>query len=235
MKPVLCLQHVAAEGPGTIKEAVESRGGTLRLVRIFEREPVPRSLSEVGGLVVMGGPMGVYEARQYPHLDDELRLIGLGLEAQIPILGVCLGSQLLAAAAGARVSPSGGKEIGWYEVRLRPEAQGDLLFRGLDPAFTGFHWHGDIFTLPPGAVPLAQSQKTELQAFRVGSQAYGLLFHLEVTRPQVVEMVGLFGDELAQARIDPQTLLSGLDGKLEALRPIGTTVFGRWADRVLLR
>lgn len=149
MREVLVLQHVACEGPSAIGDALQRRGVPLRIVHAYAGEPIPATLAAEGALVVMGGPMGVYDADRYPHLRDELRLIEDALRRGRPVLGVCLGSQLLATALGARVYPSGGKEIGWYRVDLTDAATSDGLFHGVPRCFTALHWHGDVSTCRP--------------------------------------------------------------------------------------
>ena len=175
--------------------------------------------------------MGVYEDDVYRHLSDEIRLIRSALQANVPVLGVCLGSQLLAAALGARVSP-GTREIGWFPVELSAEASRDPLWAGIPSPFTPFHWHGDAFDLPEGCVGLARSAHTACQAFVYRELAYGLLFHLEVTEPMVHAMTAAFPDELASAGVDRAKLLDRAPRELPALRQVAETVFGRWADRV---
>jgi GMP synthase (glutamine-hydrolysing) len=229
MSGVLALQHAAPEGPAAIGEALRRRGIGLNVVRIDQGAAVPGSMGNAAGLVVMGGPMSVYEADRSSHLPAELRLIQSALDAGRPILGVCLGSQLLAAALGAKVVPSGRKEIGWHEVRLGDAAKQDALWHGIADRFMGFHWHGDIFDLPQGATPLASSPLTELQAFRSGGNAYGLLFHLEVGEPQIRDFVKTFADELSAARIPAAPILDGMAAHLKPLQRIGTRIFDRWA------
>jgi GMP synthase (glutamine-hydrolysing) len=227
---VLVLQHAACEGPGAIGDALRRRGLSLRTVRAYAGEPVPATLATSRALLVMGGPIGVYETDRHPHLRDELRLIEDTLRRDSPVLGVCLGSQLLAAALGARVYPSGGKEIGWYRVDLSDGAASDALFRDLPRSFTALHWHGDIFDLPQGAVRLAASEMTERQAFRYGAHAYGLLFHLEVGRPQLEEWIAVFADEMAAARVSADSIVgAAAAAHLEAARAIGARVFDRFA------
>lgn len=232
MREALVLQHVACEGPGAIGDALQRCGLRLRIVHAYAGEPVPPTLAAESALVVMGGPMGVYEADRYPHLADERRLIEDALRRGRPVLGVCLGSQLLAAALGARVYPSGGKEIGWYRVDLTDATTSDGLFRGVPRSFTALHWHGDIFDLPSGAVRLASSAMTERQAFRHGDNAYGLLFHIEAAHPQLEEMVAAFADELAAAHASADDILGQASAHLEALDAIGALVFDRFAERV---
>jgi GMP synthase (glutamine-hydrolysing) len=226
---VLVLQHAPPEGPAAIGAALRRRGVGWKIVRIDQGGAVPESMGEAAGLVVMGGPMSVYEADRYPHIPAELRLIESALDAERPILGVCLGSQMLAAALGAEVVPSGRKEIGWHEVRLLDSAKKDALWHGVEERFMGFHWHGDIFALPKGATPLASSPMTELQAFRFGKNAYGLLFHLEVGEPEIGEFVKTFSDELAAAKIAAPPILDGMAPHLKPLGRIGAHVFDGWA------
>jgi GMP synthase (glutamine-hydrolysing) len=230
---VLVLQHIACEGPAAIGEALHRRGLTLRIVRADAGEPVPATLATYSALIVMGGPMGVYEADRYPHLRDELRVIEEALRRDRPVLGVCLGSQLLAAALGARVHPSGGKEIGWFPVELSEAAASDTLFGDAPRRFTALHWHGDVFDLPEGAVPLASSAATERQAFRYGDRAFGILFHLELARPQLEEWVVAFADEMAAANVSADDILgSRVLAHLERARAIGARIFDRFAEHV---
>lgn len=229
MAEVLVLQHVAPETAGRIGDAVAAAGHSLRVVRSFAGEPVPKALEAVAGLVVMGGPMGVYERDRFPYLHDELRLIEQALRSERPLLGVCLGSQLLAHALGADVRPGAAKEIGWHEVTLYEAAATDLMLSPAPRAFTGFHWHGDVFDLPTGAVGLARSAQTPWQAFRYGGSAWGLLFHMEVTEPMVAAMVEAFPDEVAEAGLRGQEILAHAPSHLRTLERIATHAFAGWA------
>jgi GMP synthase (glutamine-hydrolysing) len=229
---VLVLQHVAAETPGLAAHALESRKLALRVIRSFEGEAVPRELGDAAALVVMGGPMGVYEVDRYPYLADEMRLIERALAAGAPVLGICLGSQLLASVLGSRVFKGKQKEIGWHPVTLTSDAFVDPLFKGLESSFVTLHWHGDIFDLPSSATSLASSALTRHQAFRYGSSAYGLLFHMEPTRAIVEAMVRSFPEELAEVGTTPKAVLDGADEHLPALSDRGGRVFGAFADLV---
>jgi GMP synthase (glutamine-hydrolysing) len=199
---------------------------------VHEGDAVPTSIGEHTGLVVMGGPMSVYEDDRYPHLHSERKLIESALEKRVPTLGVCLGSQLLASALGATVQPGRQKEIGWYPVSLEPGAKDDALFGAAPRSFIPLHWHGDVFDLPSGAVGLARSALTRCQAFSFGGFAYGLLFHLEVTSEQLSDMTTTFGDELAAAGVAPRELLSGWSAHGTMLEAVGEMVFGLWMDLV---
>jgi putative intracellular protease/amidase len=124
---VVVLQHVDCETIGSIQDVLAAKQTAVRVVRLFKGEPVPRDLGAAGGLIVMGGPMGVYDHDRFPFLTDEMRLIEATARADKPVPGICLGSQLLAAALGATVKPSGRQEIGWREVTLAPAAKSDEL------------------------------------------------------------------------------------------------------------
>ncbi len=232
MAKIWVLQHHPIENLGTIAAALEGAALAWQYVRTHEGDPVPRNMKGAGGLIVMGGPMGVYECDRHPFLKDELALIEAALKENKPVLGVCLGSQLIAAALGAAVTKGRAKEIGWRPVRLLAEARQDRLLRGLPTPFTGFHWHSDVFELPRGAVPLAASEMTPLQGFRYGERAHGLLFHLEVTEAQVRAMVRELGNELREANADGAEILAAAPQHLEQLSTLADIVFGRWAAQV---
>lgn len=231
MKNVLILQHVGCEGPGILAGSLAAFDFNIRTVRGDLGESIPRALNDTAALVVMGGPMSVYEQTRYPFLVDEIRLVESAVRAQIPILGVCLGSQILATALGAGVRKGSRKEIGWYPVYLDQTAPADLLFGEAPRQFDGFHWHGDVFDLPEGAVRLAYSDWTECQAFRHKS-AYGILFHMEVTKDSIAGMADAFPEELAQAGISKSSLVSQADTLLPPLQSIGSKAFTQWATAI---
>lgn len=232
MKPkkVWVLQHTPPETLGTIVDALEAQGAAHEYIRPFLGERVPVDMAEAAGLIVMGGPMGVHDVEQNPFLRDEMRLIENALKRERPVLGVCLGSQMLASVLGARVTPGRKKEIGWFPVRLSEQGRQDPLWAGLDGAFVAYLWHGDVFDLPKGAVHLASSELTEHQAFRHGSSAYGLLFHLEVTENMIREMIRHFSDELARENLDGGWIMQKWETHAEPLEKIGRVVFSRWAE-----
>ena len=229
---IVVLQHTACETLGTIADALSVAGLSPRYVRTHRGEPVPQEIGAAAGLIVMGGPMGVYEQEAHPFLLDEMHLIEHVLREQKPLLGVCLGSQLLAAALGAPVTKGAEKEIGWHPIALTEGARRDPLWAGVQPSFIGYHWHGDVFELPRGAIGLAASARTPHQAFRYGERAYGFLFHMEVTAAIITEMVASFAGELEQAGLDGRDILDAMPHHLPHLQHIGGSVFARWAGRM---
>ena len=225
---VLILQHAACEHAGNIAAALRRANRRSAIIELFAGQSVPDGIDSYTGLIVMGGPMSVYEAEEFPFIRDELGLITQALQRNKPILGVCLGSQMLAAALGAKVYPGVKKEIGWYEVSRLPGAGGDALFDALPDSFMAMHWHGDIFNLPAGAVPLLRSDLTPVQAFRFGSNAYGLLCHLELTYPQIDRMAQEFDVELEQAGIAGHDILRQWPAFGASLERLGGELFSRW-------
>ncbi len=225
---ILILQHAASEHAGNIAAALQRANRASVTVEVFAGQSVPDDLGDFAGLIVMGGPMSVYEHTQYGFIPDELQLITRAIEHGKPILGVCLGSQLLAAALGAKVFSGPRKEIGWHEVSKLPGARADKLFDALPDSFMAMHWHGDIFDLPGGAVPLLRSDLTALQAFRYGENAYGLLCHLELTYPQIDRMIQEFRTELDQAGISGQEIVNQWPRYGASLERLAGEVFSRW-------
>jgi GMP synthase-like glutamine amidotransferase len=179
--PWLLVQHVAYEGPGAIAGAIADTGADLTVLRMDRDDalPSPAAMTDVAGLVVMGGPMSVHD--DLPWLADERALLRAAVEAGRPVLGVCLGAQQLAAALGASVLEGPAPEWGVGEVHLTAEADRDPVFGPAPTPLPCMHWHGDTFDLPDGAVRLAGNAAYENQAFRFGPRAYGLQFHVEVT------------------------------------------------------
>jgi GMP synthase-like glutamine amidotransferase len=176
------LQHVPFEGPGLIATVARERGMDLAVVRLDRGEGLP-AVTELSGLVAMGGPMGVRDGAEHAWLAGERALLAMAVARGLPVLGVCLGSQQLAVALGAEVRRGPEPEIGLGAVELTPEGRADPV---LGPAADGaadlpvVHWHGDTFDVPPGAAWLASSDRYPNQAFRAGRRAYGLQFHVEV-------------------------------------------------------
>jgi GMP synthase (glutamine-hydrolysing) len=232
MAKIWVLQHHPAENLGAIAEALEEAALAWQYVRVFDGHPIPEAMKGAGGLIVMGGPQTVYQLDRYPYLRDEMRLIESALKEHKPILGVCLGSQLLAATLGAQVRRGERREIGWYPVRLTDSARDDRLLRGLPGEFVAAHWHSDVFDLPAGATKLASSEATEVQAYRYRDNAWGLLFHAEMTADILRKLVDEFGEGLSRVGIDGEAMVARAPEYLTALETIGSTIFSRWAGPI---
>jgi GMP synthase (glutamine-hydrolysing) len=175
----LVFQHVAAEPAGTLDALLRRRGNRLRFVN-FDRDPGAQpEVERYDGLIVLGGAMNVEEQTERPHLRTELRCIETALKRELPVLGICLGAQLLAHALGAPVHRHTRAEIGWYRVDSTEAGRCDPVFAPLGAGAPVFQWHSRSYGLPQGAVQLARSRDCEQQAFRFGERAYGLQFHLE--------------------------------------------------------
>lgn len=185
-RPWLVVQHVPHEGPGLIAPVAAAAGIAMRTLQPFAADevPSPDAVDDLGGLVVLGGPMGAYDDADHPHLADERRLIAAALERGRPVLGVCLGAQLMAAALGADVGPgAAGQEVGLGVVALTSAGRADPVLGPVGRNLPVLHWHGDTYQLPGGSVRLAGSVRYPEQAFRLGDRAYGLQFHVEVDEP----------------------------------------------------
>jgi GMP synthase (glutamine-hydrolysing) len=186
MKPVFILRNVSHETAGSLESYLAEVGMEVRCLDLFRETPRHLPLQEAAALVGMGGPMSVHDVDQNLFLAAEVNWIRQAVEQRLPTLGICLGSQLLAHAMGAKVYPNRVKEIGWYPLEILPAAADDPLFADCDSTETVFQWHGDTFDLPPGAVLLAQTAMCKHQAYRVGPCAWGLQFHVEMT-PDMVD------------------------------------------------
>jgi GMP synthase (glutamine-hydrolysing) len=171
----VCLQHVSFEGPGAFATALTNRGVGLDQY-LVPQDGLPKDAGDL--LIVMGGPMSVNDSD--PWIAEETAFIRSALLAGTPVIGVCLGSQFMAKALGAGVRPGKALEIGKTRIHLSAEGKIDPVFGHFPEALSVFEWHGEVFDLPADCVPLADSEMAPLQAFRFGSRAYGLLFHLEI-------------------------------------------------------
>lgn len=189
------LQHVPFEGPAGIAEWANARGHALRVSHLYAGDRLPHSAA-FDRLVVMGGPMGVADEQDYPWLGPEKRCIADAIAAGRSVVGVCLGAQLIAAALGAQVYRATHKEIGWFPVTLTEAGRRHPLCASLPAEQTVFHWHGDTFELPAGAVQLYRSEACAQQSFVIAERVLGLQFHLESTPESVAAICAHCADEV---------------------------------------
>jgi GMP synthase (glutamine-hydrolysing) len=203
---ILIIKHIADEGPGTIEDFFRNASWPLKIVNVFENDALPDGMEGIGAVISLGGPMNVYEEEKYPFLKSEDVFLKKAVKKEVPVLGVCLGAQILAKACGAKVVKSPMKEVGWYQIGLTDEGRADPLFEGVPSVLDVFQWHEDMFEIPPGGVWLASSRQCHHQAFRFGRNAYGLQFHIEVTPDMLESWLSKFSREYC-AGVDPKDML----------------------------
>jgi len=229
MKQLLVLRHVPHETLGILDPLLAAASITFQDVDFSQQPTAHPSLENHCGLVLMGGPMNVDETKKYPHLSFEVAVIAEAIQREIPVLGICLGAQLIAKALGARVYPNKVKEIGWYDLTPTKHADDDPLFIHLGKKEKVFQWHGDTFDIPRNAVHLASSPQCPNQAFRFGKNVYALQFHLEVDAAMIARWLDVpqNQDELAGlvGKIDPQKIQADTRVYSERLRELSEEIF----------
>ncbi|NLE60863.1 MAG: type 1 glutamine amidotransferase [Planctomycetes bacterium] len=230
MARIAVLQHFFCENAGVFEPALQRLGHSIVNIELFNGIPVPGK-RDFDAWIVMGGPMNVDETDRYAFLGPERALLADLIAEDRPVLGICLGSQLVARAAGAEVYPKRPKEIGLFAISLLPAAATDPLLCLFDDPQEVFQWHGDTFDLPAGAVHLARSPRFENQAFRLGRRVYALQFHLESTAKMIDELREACSKELVE--LPPgegfEQHRPKLQKALAAQNRLATAVIERWA------
>ena len=228
-KSVLFIQHGDSDRPGLFADALEREGVDVRIARPDKGEILPGNARGFDGLALGGGAQSACQTEKFPYLKTELALVRDAVHRDMPVLGLCLGGQLIAAALGAAVRRAPQREIGFFPVALMPAAGQDPIWRDVPATFATAHWHGDIFDIPDGGTLLASSALTPNQLFRYGRKVYGLQFHLEMTEEIFEEMLAGSDEELLRAGADPALLRDEAKRILPGLRETAETVFRRWA------
>ena len=235
MRKILVFQHVATEPLGHLDPLLRQSGVRIRYVN-FGREPhAEPDVRRYDGLVVLGGPMNVDQAHELPHLRTEMAAIREVVQAGKPMLGICLGAQLLAEAMGGKVTPNHVPEIGWYRLHTLAGAHQDRLFRHFEhKAHYVFQWHAYTFAPPPGAVPLAWTRNCRNQAYRLGDAAWGLQFHLEADAALIRRWTG---SETGRAEIEANwgprriaQIRAATAQHIPAAQPLSDRVFREFVD-----
>ena len=192
-----CLMHVPFEGPAVIADWISEKGHALHITRVYNGDALPE-ISRVDLLIIMGGPMDVYDFHVHPWMEDEIEWARAYIESGKPVLGICLGAQIIATALGEEVYPGPNKEIGWHILRFLPSLGDFEICKDLPGTRKVFHWHGDTFNIPEGATRIAESQTFPNQGFIYGKQVVALQFHLEATPESVKELVHNCRDQLVE-------------------------------------
>jgi len=207
------LQHVPFEDIAHIKNWADRRSITVSRTALYSGDQFP-FIDDFDILVVMGGPMNIYEHQKFPWLTPEKIFIEKAISAYKPVLGICLGAQLIADVAGAKIYPNQYKEIGFFDIKRMTQDGNSDLFNSILETFCAFHWHGETFDLPAGAIHLAQSQTCKNQAFQLGDRVLGMQFHLESTPDSIDKLIQNCSNELADAPyIQPSEKMRSLTAK----------------------
>lgn len=226
---VLAIVHQRDAGPGVFAEAIADVGGQLDEWTLAERPEPPADPLGYDAVLILGGAMNVDERERHGWIAAEEALLRELLAREVPLLGLCLGGQLLAAAAGAQPHRASHPEIGWHRVDVTAEGTDDPLLGPLAPSFEAFHWHSYEFPLPPGAVSLARSEVC-LQACRLGERAWALQFHPEVSAADARHWIEDYRADPDAVRIgiDPAALGPETDQKIDAFNQLGRELCNRW-------
>lgn len=230
MKPLLIVQNDPLEGAARFSTQISDRGIEQRTVLGFDTDYTELSSDDYAGLVVLGGAQGAYETDAYPYLLDEVGLCQDFLCASKPIIGLCLGAQLLACALDGKVEPGAQREVGWYELHLSDAAANDFLLEGHPKTLMSYHFHGDCIREAPGATVLASSALTPIQLFRYGENAYGLQYHAEVDAPSLELMCRNNHDYLDAVGASVESILAKSEIHLPDFERYSRAMLERWLD-----
>lgn len=230
---VLAIVQQRDAGPGVFAEAIAARGDELDEWVLPEGDQPPADPLGYDAVFTLGGAMNVDQEGDHPWLGGEKELLVRLLEGEVPLLGLCLGAQLVAEAAGATPGRAAQPEIGWHRVEITPEGAANPLLAPLAPGFEAFQWHSYQFPLPPGAVALARSEVC-LQACRIGERAWAIQFHPEVSRTDALSWIDDYRSDANAIRIgiDPDALRAETETKIEAFNHLGRSLCTRWLGLV---
>ncbi|WP_456465985.1 type 1 glutamine amidotransferase [Persephonella sp.] len=225
------IQHVHFETPANIFRWAEERGHGIKGTKLFLNEKLP-DMNEFDLLVIMGGPMGVYDEDKFPWLVEEKKFIEKAVKDGKKILGICLGAQLVADVLGAKVYKNRYKEIGWFPVYKTKDAENSEVFKDFPESFTAFHWHGDTFDIPEGALHTVRSEACENQAFEYEGRIIGLQFHLETNKESAQALIQNSVEELMEKGdyIQPPEEMLSKDQNFKEIEKLLTQMLDRFAS-----
>ena len=230
VKKVLFIQHGDVDKPGLLASALSAEGGELEIWHPYLGEKIPTDLERFDALALGGGGQSAYQVAEFPYLEEECELVRKAILADKPVLGLCLGAQLIAKALGAEVYRAEQRELGFFPVSMSASAASDRLLAAWPSPFCPAHWHGDVFDLPRGAECMASSALTPNQAFRYGRATYAFQFHLEMTPVLFEELVDDAAGDLIPLGVDLVTLKKEASRVLPALRDTAVEFFKSWAS-----
>ena len=233
MRPLAIFRHIACEGPGYLAEVLERHAIPWRLLKVDEGEAIPDTLDDYSGLVFMGGPMSVNDSA--PWIEQELALIRVAQAAGMPVLGHCLGGQLISKALGGSVGANPVKEIGWHSVRKCGTPAAASWLAGLPDETILFHWHGETFSLPEDAELILENDNCTHQAFALGN-TLALQCHVEMLTPMVSEWATLYGHELEETGSTVQSaaqMTADLPARIDAAQQFADQLYRRWLTPLL--
>jgi GMP synthase-like glutamine amidotransferase len=218
------LQHVSFENLGSMQAYLQKQGHSLSATHLYRSDPLPE-IDQIDWLIVMGGPMGVHDEEQYPWLAAEKAFIRKAIENGKTVLGICLGAQLIADVLGASVTKNRQREIGWFSIIPSEQAAGTMLGSVFQRPLEVFHWHGDTFALPDGAIPLASSEACQNQGFILGERVIAFQFHLETTPASAQALVENCRDELdGSAYVQSEAEILAAQPRFEAINQVMQSV-----------
>ena len=233
MKPLHIFRHITCEGPGYLSEVLQREKVPFRLIAIDQGEPLPRHIDDCSGLVFMGGPMSVNDS--LPWIGQELALIRMAQSADMPVLGHCLGGQLISKALGGEVTANPLTEIGWHPVRRCNNMTAQHWLDGLPDETTLFHWHGETFSIPTGAEVILENDHCSHQGFAMGN-TLALQCHVEMTAAMVSEWSTLYADELDNPAPGVQTaeqMTEGLEQRISEAQQVADVLYQRWLEALI--
>ena len=233
MRPLTIFRHIGCEGPGYLADVLEWQDIPYRIIRVDQNQPVPDSIEDTAGLVFMGGPMSVNDP--LPWIEQELALIRMAQDRGLPLLGHCLGGQLISRALGGTISTNPVKEIGWHPVHSAGTPAAADWLRDIPGEPCLFHWHGETFSIPQGAELILENDNCAHQAFTLGN-TLALQCHVEMTAPMVSEWAALYKDELQDVTATVQSavqMTTALTARISAAQQVADRLYQRWLEPVL--
>jgi len=232
MSKVLVIRNDAKEGSGQLGRLIAMRGYDQEEMLGWEADYASLQVAEYAGLVVLGGAQGAYETGTYPYLADEINLIKGFVAAGLPVIGLCLGAQLLATALGGEVKQNEQKELGWFDIRVNDQGRQDDLMKHHPDTAEAFHFHGDFFEAPPACVNLASSDLTGCQLFRYQDNVYGFQYHVEVDYPLIEVMCLNNVDYMADSGVDAQKVVDQSQPIMDEYLNRSANILNAWIDKL---